>query len=32
MIDREVARDALTKVPAVTFGFWIIRISRDDAG
>jgi uncharacterized membrane-anchored protein len=26
MTDREMAHDALTKVPAVTLGFWIIKI------
>ena len=32
MIDRKVARDALTKVPAVTFGFWIIKILATTLG
>jgi uncharacterized membrane-anchored protein len=32
MIDREVAREALTKVPAVTLGFWIIKILATTLG
>ena len=31
MNDRDLARDALTKVPAVTLGFWIIKNSCHDA-
>lgn len=32
MTDREAARDALTKVPAVTLGFWIIKILATTLG
>lgn len=32
MNDRELARDALTKVPAVTLGFWIIKILATTLG
>src|SRR3954471_2756754 len=32
MIDRDVAHDALTKVPAVTLGFWIIKILATTLG
>ena len=32
MTDREFARDALTKVPAVTLGFWIIKILATTLG
>lgn len=32
MTDREIARDALTKVPAVTLGFWIIKILATTLG
>ena len=32
MTDREVAREALTKVPAVTLGFWIIKILATTLG
>ena len=32
MNDRDLARDALTKVPAVTLGFWIIKILATTLG
>jgi uncharacterized membrane-anchored protein len=32
MNDRELARDGLTKVPAVTLGFWIIKIFATTLG
>ncbi len=32
MDDRELAREALTKVPAVTLGFWIIKILATTLG
>lgn len=32
MTDREFAREALTKVPAVTLGFWIIKILATTLG
>ena len=32
MTDREVAHDALTKVPAVTLGFWIIKVLATTLG
>ncbi|HMI40036.1 MAG TPA: hypothetical protein VK485_02250 [Sphingomicrobium sp.] len=32
MTSREMAHDALTKVPAVTFGFWIIKILATTLG
>jgi uncharacterized membrane-anchored protein len=32
MTDREIAREALTKVPAVTLGFWIIKILATTLG
>ena len=32
MTDRELAREALTKVPAVTLGFWIIKILATTLG
>src|SRR5205085_4042679 len=32
MSDRELAHDALTKVPAVTLGFWIIKILATTLG
>lgn len=32
MTDRELANDALTKVPAVTLGFWIIKILATTLG
>ncbi len=32
MNDREFAREALTKVPAVTLGFWIIKILATTLG
>src|SRR3954470_16138965 len=32
MTDRDHARDALTKVPAVTLGFWIIKILATTLG
>ena len=32
MTDREMAQDALTKVPAVTLGFWIIKILATTLG
>ena len=32
MTDRELARDALSKVPAVTLGFWIIKILATTLG
>ena len=32
MTDREMAREALTKVPAVTLGFWIIKILATTLG
>lgn len=32
MSDRELVRDALTKVPAVTLGFWIIKILATTLG
>jgi uncharacterized membrane-anchored protein len=32
MTDRELAHDALTKVPAVTLGFWIIKILATTLG
>ena len=32
MTDRELAHDALTKVPAVTFGFWIIKVLATTLG
>src|SRR3954469_17472978 len=32
MIDRDVAHDALTKVPAVTLGFWIIKVLATTLG
>src|SRR5438128_10707308 len=32
MDDRELAHDALTKVPAVTLGFWIIQILATTLG
>jgi uncharacterized membrane-anchored protein len=32
MNDRELARDALSKVPAVTLGFWIIKILATTLG
>ena len=32
MNDREIARDALSKVPAVTLGFWIIKILATTLG
>jgi uncharacterized membrane-anchored protein len=32
MTDREIARDALTKVPAVTLGFWVIKILATTLG
>ena len=32
MTDRELAREALTKVPAVTLGFWLIKILATTLG
>jgi uncharacterized membrane-anchored protein len=32
MTDRELAHDALTKVPAVTLGFWIIKVLATTLG
>ena len=32
MTNRELAHDALTKVPAVTFGFWIIKVLATTLG
>ena len=32
MNDREISRDALSKVPAVTLGFWIIKILATTLG
>src|SRR5437762_13839004 len=32
MTDRDAAREALTKVPAVTLGFWIIKILATTLG
>jgi uncharacterized membrane-anchored protein len=32
MTDREIVREALTKVPAVTLGFWIIKILATTLG
>ena len=32
MSNREIARDALTKVPAITLGFWIIKILATTLG
>lgn len=32
MTDREFAREALTKVPAVTLGFWIVKILATTLG
>src|SRR6476660_6639241 len=32
MTDRELAHDTLTKVPAVTLGFWIIKILATTLG
>ena len=32
MNDRELAREALTKVPAVTLGFWIVKILATTLG
>ena len=31
-MNRELAHDALTKVPAVTLGFWIIKILATTLG
>ncbi len=32
MNDRDLARDALTKVPAVTLGFWVIKVLATTLG
>ena len=32
MNDTPSARDALSKVPAVTFGFWLIKIAATTLG
>src|SRR5436305_6197155 len=32
MTDRELAHEALTKVPAVTLGFWIVKVLATTLG